>query len=83
MFSKMPLSLTDDTYLQLEDLLAPETRGRAVAKRKQWLDGTVSPCKAATRESTTQRAQAESLDAIAVRTRKTSILRVPTSRARY
>ena len=44
MFSKMPLSLTEDTYLQLEDMLTPETRRRAVAKRKQWLDGIVSPC---------------------------------------
>jgi hypothetical protein len=43
MLNRQPNSIYMDAHLQLEKMLSPDTRARAVEKRKRWLDGIVSP----------------------------------------
>jgi hypothetical protein len=43
MLNRHPSSIYVDAHHQLEKMLSPDTRARAVAKRARWLDGIVSP----------------------------------------
>ncbi len=43
MLSRQPNSIYVYGHLQLEKMLRPDTRARALAKRARWLDGIVSP----------------------------------------